>query len=262
MGPSMPAVVHYALREGGVELREVPVPAPTEGDVLVFDVTLSNPSAETIVVSLNTADGTAAEGTDFTSIDGQLVTFLAGQTSATVTVSSTGDEAFEGDETFTVSATGVSGSVSTGDTGVGTIVEDDEAPTLLIGDATATEGDALVFGVTLSNPSAETIVVSLETAGGTADERGPAGSITDSRVGRLPLSRSLISSPVRVSNSSRPLASVSRFSRFSVRMRRASACPSSTRRRTSASMVCAVASDTFCWRATDMPRNTSSWFSP
>ncbi len=35
MGPSMPAVVHYALREGGVELREVPVPAPTEGEVLV-----------------------------------------------------------------------------------------------------------------------------------------------------------------------------------------------------------------------------------
>ena len=35
MGSSMPAVVHYALREGGVELREVPVPAPAEGEVLL-----------------------------------------------------------------------------------------------------------------------------------------------------------------------------------------------------------------------------------
>ena len=27
-------------------------------------------------------------------------------------------------------------------------------------------------------------------------------------------------------------------------------------------MICAVASETFCWRATEWPRNTSYWFSP
>ncbi len=59
--------------------------------------------------------------------------------------------------------------------------------------------------------------------GGTAEERGPVGSITDSRTGRLPWSKSLISSPVSVSNSSRPLASVSRSARFSVRICVASA---------------------------------------
>ena len=51
-------------------------------------------------------------------------------------------------------------------------------------------------------------------AGGTADVRGVAGSSTDSRFGFLPLSRSVISSPVKVSNSSKPLASVSRSARF------------------------------------------------
>src|ERR1700716_3533915 len=51
-------------------------------------------------------------------------------------------------------------------------------------------------------------------AGGTAEPRGVAGSITDSRVGRLPVSRSLISSPLSVSNSSRPLARVSRSARL------------------------------------------------
>jgi len=55
-------------------------------------------------------------------------------------------------------------------------------------------------------------------AGGTAEERGPAGSITLSRTGRLPASRSLISSPVSVSNSIRPRASASRSARLSVRI--------------------------------------------
>ena len=99
-------------------------------------------------------------------------------------------------------------------------------------------------------------------AGGTADERGCCGSITDSRFGFLPTSRSLISSPVSVSNSSRPLASVSRSARLASSIWRASSWPSSTSRRISASIFCAVASETFCVRATDMPRNTSSWFSP
>src|SRR5215469_1271934 len=58
---------------------------------------------------------------------------------------------------------------------------------------------------------------------GTVDARGvDGGSITDSRFGRLPKSRSLISSPVSVSNSSRPFASVSRSARLAVSMVRAS----------------------------------------
>jgi hypothetical protein len=55
-------------------------------------------------------------------------------------------------------------------------------------------------------------------AGGTAEVRGVEGSSTDSRFGFLPLSRSPISSPDSVSNSSRPFASVSRSARFSVRI--------------------------------------------
>ncbi|MGD9537405.1 MAG: beta strand repeat-containing protein, partial [Alphaproteobacteria bacterium] len=100
----------------------------TEGGSLVFDLTLSNPSSETIVVSLNTGSGTATEGADYTSIDGHLVTFAAGQTAATVTVQSAHDTVMEPDETFIVSATAVSGTVNTADTGTGTILNDDAAP--------------------------------------------------------------------------------------------------------------------------------------
>jgi L-iditol 2-dehydrogenase len=35
MTSTMPAVVHYEIREGGVELRDVPVPSPGEGEVLL-----------------------------------------------------------------------------------------------------------------------------------------------------------------------------------------------------------------------------------
>src|SRR4030081_2958115 len=55
-------------------------------------------------------------------------------------------------------------------------------------------------------------------AGGTAEARGVVGSSTDSRFGFLPLSRSMISSPDSVSNSSRPLARASRSARFSVKI--------------------------------------------
>jgi hypothetical protein len=142
----------------------------TEGDNLVFSVTLSNPSAETIIVSLNTGAGTALEGTDYTSIDGTLVTFLAGQTSTTVTVSSIEDNIDEPTESFIVTGTQVSGSVNTGDTGVGTILDDDPAPSLLINDVAVQEGESLVFTLNLTNPSSQTIVVSLNTGGGTALE--------------------------------------------------------------------------------------------
>ena len=57
---------------------------------------------------------------------------------------------------------------------------------------------------------------------GTAEARGPGGSMVVSRLGRLPISRSLISSPLRVSNSSKPLASISISSRFAVRIALAS----------------------------------------
>ena len=84
---------------------------------------------------------------------------------------------------------------------------------------------------------------------GTAARGGGGGSLsTASRTGRTPLSRPTISSPVSVSNSIRPLASVSRSARRSVRMRVAVSCASWTSRRTSSSIVFAVSSEMFCWR--------------
>lgn len=70
----------------------------------VFEVTLSEPSATTVSLSYATVDGTATAGEDYTAISG-VVTFLPGQTLASVSVEVTGDTTLEVAETFSLLVT-------------------------------------------------------------------------------------------------------------------------------------------------------------
>ena len=113
--------------------------------------------------------GTA--GTDDYTTVTTTVTILAGQLtgSTVITVPSTVDDINEPDETFTVVGTVTSGNTdNTNPIGTGTILNDDPLPTVLISNEQETEGDALVFTVTLSNPSSVDTVVEIETMVGTA----------------------------------------------------------------------------------------------
>ena len=112
--------------------------AVTEGGTLTFSLSLSAASQQDIVVTLNTGGGNATEGSDYTSIDGRLVTFAAGSTTASVTVVSIDDTTDEGTETFTVSATGDASQVVTTDTGTGTIYENDLPPSQVLDGAIVT----------------------------------------------------------------------------------------------------------------------------
>ena len=137
-----------------------------------FAVTLTNPSAADITLTLTTADGSATAGADYTATSSQ-VTILAGTTTATGTfnVPILEDLIDESDETFTVSVLSVdAGTVgSTADTGLGTITDNDGAPDVLIGDATVDEAAGTAsFAVTLTNPSAADITLTLTTADGSA----------------------------------------------------------------------------------------------
>src|SRR6185436_18219132 len=51
---------------------------------------------------------------------------------------------------------------------IGTIIDDDPAPTVTIGNASAVEGNLLVFPVSLSNASSSAIVLDLTASGGSA----------------------------------------------------------------------------------------------
>ena len=165
----------------------------SEGEFLVFDLSLSEASNEAIELDLSTADGSATGGTDFetagfeystdggnTYVDaanGTIVTIPAGDTSIKVRISSTDDEnnpLAEPNETFDLRVNSVvSGTVGdTSSLGTATIVDDEGVPAISISDATVIEGNngtqLATFTVSLSNASSETVEVEYATANGTA----------------------------------------------------------------------------------------------
>ena len=78
------------------------------------------------------------------------------------------DTADESDETFLVNLSGAINSTIADNQATGTITDDDGAPSISIADASAIEGSALTFTLTLSNPSAQTVTVTAGTADGSA----------------------------------------------------------------------------------------------
>ena len=128
-----------------------------EGDALSFKMTLDNAVPGGFTVTPAFTDGTATGGTDYAAGTAPIAfAGTAGETQ-TLTVATTEDEEVEDDETFTVNLTvsGTAHPVTATDTATGTITNDDTAPvvpaTVTIADASAGEGDALTFTVTLDN---------------------------------------------------------------------------------------------------------------
>ena len=89
-----------------------------------FTVSLSAATAQTVTVNYATADGTANAPTDYQAASGTL-SFAAGETSKTITVSVSGDTTIEPNETFTVNLSGATNATIVGGTGTGTIINDD-----------------------------------------------------------------------------------------------------------------------------------------
>ncbi len=123
----------------------------SEGDSIEFIVTLDKAVQGGLTVTPSFTDGTATEGTDYTENTTALsFTGTAGETQS-FTVSTTEDTAVEADETFTVSlaVSGTTAEVTATDTATGTITNDDGSAAVTIEDASANEGDAITFTVTL-----------------------------------------------------------------------------------------------------------------
>ncbi|AKF09887.1 Alkaline phosphatase [Sandaracinus amylolyticus] len=137
-----------------------------------FTVTLSRPSASQVRVNYATQVGSAtlADG-DYTQTMGTL-TFAPGVTSLSVDVPVRGDLRHEPDEAFSLLLSAPVVGTLGDSVGVGTIVNDDAAPTISVNDVSVVEGTTGVttatFVVTLSNPSSSFVDVSYATADGTA----------------------------------------------------------------------------------------------
>ena len=79
-----------------------------------------------VTATISTNDGTAEAAKDFIPINGQTVTFTAGETTKSVEVTIVGDLIFEEDETFEVTITNVSGPATIEDgTATVSLVNDD-----------------------------------------------------------------------------------------------------------------------------------------
>jgi len=137
--------------------------AVVEGDGgqthVMFTVTLSAASDEAVSVGYVTSNGTATAGVDYTAGSG-VVSFAPGVTSQMVHVMVAGDVAVEGDETFTVSLSNPSGATIADGSAVGTITNDDVAPTPTPGASSVTYvvsddwGSGFVAGVKVTAGSA------------------------------------------------------------------------------------------------------------
>ena len=144
-----------------------------EGDAgttnFMFTVTLSTASNQTVSVQYATADGSAVASSDYAAASGTL-SFAAGVTSMTVTVSVNGDTTSEPNETFFVNLSNASGATIADNQGVGNIWNDDGL--LSVNNVTKAEGNsgaaAFTFTISLQNASTKTVSVDFATADGTA----------------------------------------------------------------------------------------------
>jgi hypothetical protein len=147
---------------------------------MLFPVVLSIPQTTAIIAQFQTFDLPPGPGfahstgpnPDYVPTSGS-VTFLAGQTTATITVQVIGDTLPEGNEIFLLNLTGASGGISLGRTAaIGTIVDSSGPPAVAIGNATVQElengSTPMYFPVFLSKPSAQPVTVSYTTGDITA----------------------------------------------------------------------------------------------
>jgi len=140
----------------------------TEGSNIVLTVTKSGSTQISHSVNYGTANGTAAAPGDYGASSGTL-TFLPGETSKTITISTVDDGTYETAETFSLNLSGATGgaTIST-PTGTGTINDNDTMPSLSIANASVTEGGQATVSVTKSGLTDLNVSVAYATSNGTA----------------------------------------------------------------------------------------------
>lgn len=143
----------------------------TEGSPVVFTVTKSGSTAFSHSVSYATSSGTATSGTDFTAKSGTL-TFSSGQTTKTISVSTTNDTTPESNETFHMTlSSATNGATISNSSGTGTIIDNDSPIVLSNTDGTLTSAAGTTYSQNTScwyNPmfGLTTCDYSLSTASG------------------------------------------------------------------------------------------------
>lgn len=178
----------WVLDNDGVGLNRAmavagPVVSEAAGGRAVFTISLSEAFDEDRSFSFSTQDGTAKAGSDYVARSGT-VTFLAGQTTATVAVNLVNDGRAEGTESFSLSITGAHN--VTGTTGTATIVDDDTAlPVISVEGEASTEYNYLIYTVRLSEAASDAVTVNYNTLSGTGTRNDDAYGSTNQLTGTV-----------------------------------------------------------------------------
>ena len=149
----------------GISIAPASAPEGDSGSAgMTFTVTLAKAVTEAVTINYATSDGTAIAGQDYTAVSNGSVTIAAGNTTAEFTVSMTGDETDEPNETFSVTISlplGVTAAAITGGAtaaAAGTILDDDPVVvTVAPKKSPVTEGEEVVFVLTRTGVTDEEV---------------------------------------------------------------------------------------------------------
>jgi len=175
--------------------------AVTEGGNLVLTVTKTGTTSSSLSVNFASANGTATAGSDYTANSGTL-TFLAADTTKTITITTADDAEYESPETVLVTLSSATGGATIGDAqGIGTL-NDNEAPPAcggisftIVSYNAVTEGSPSTFIVTKTGTTPSSCSVNYATANVTAT----AGSDYTAKSGTLSFTSSQTTQTVDVS---------------------------------------------------------------
>ena len=149
--------------------------AENSSSSITLTATSTKTSDENITVTLATS-GTATDGTDYSSTNGETITITAGQTTGTKTISMSDDSTYEGSETIIASISSVSGG-SARENGTQsetiTITDNESAPSITLNASTTSlaenSGTTITITATSSQASDEDVTVTLSTSGTATD---------------------------------------------------------------------------------------------
>ena len=137
------------ISDEGVVVMIIDDASAAEGDALTFRVKLNLAVKDALTVTPSFTDVTATKGTDYTENTSALSFIGTAGEEQIFTVATSEDDEVEANETFTVGLEVSGASVIATDTATGKITNDDGVAAVTIGDASADEGEAISFTVTL-----------------------------------------------------------------------------------------------------------------
>ncbi len=181
---------------------------PTTGVNAVFTISLSSPTTLPVTVNYATSNVTAQAGADYTATTGTATLGGASQTTtATVTVPVLPQSPLNGNTIFAVTLSAPSNATISAGQGLGTILNDNPAPFLVINNVSAPEAaqgstSTATFNVTLSSVSPVDVTVNYATSNGTA--LAGTNYTAASGILKFPAGTTVQTIPVTISGSNLP----------------------------------------------------------